>query len=142
MNRHQLSIAGVLGCSLFASSMAFAMPQAQVTQTHAHPPTHQMHHQHRNMGYRHLSPAKRAEVRTMRRAHYTQIAPLIQNRRVLEMQLNGRLVTPGMQLAELNGLVEQINRNDAKLRQINTHARFNLYQKTGILMHGHHHACR
>ncbi|AHE68067.1 hypothetical protein [Legionella oakridgensis] len=142
MNMKQLVITSTLALSLLSTSLAFANPSANNpgAPTKHHHPCH-CHKKAGNM----LNQQQRQTLHTIQQNSRSQIAPLLQEKRMLRLQLIGRLATPNTQWNDIAPLIKRINENNAKITELDAKTQLKTFQEIGVLLpaygqHIHHHS--
>ncbi|WP_133128437.1 periplasmic heavy metal sensor [Legionella nagasakiensis] len=141
MNMKQLALTSVLAFSLLGAPVASANPpNDKIVSTK----NHQHCHCHKKMGNL-LNKQQRQTLYTIMRESRGQIAPLLQEKRTLRLQLMGKLATPNTQWNDIAPLIKRINENNAKITEQFAKTQLKAFQEVGVLLpppgkHIHHHA--
>lgn len=122
---------GLIGAALLASTVSYAMPGAR---SHDGCRMHSYHSHHPVF----LSATQKKEFASIRQTYRKQIMPLMQQQTSLKVQLQGKLVTPGVEWKDISALVQQINKNQAELVTIRAKTQLATFQKTGVLLPSQH----
>lgn len=127
----KLIIPSVMALSLIAAPVAMAMPD----QPMPHQPMKQMGPGGKMKGKHHgLSKEQRQQIKSIIMKYRDQKRQLRQQARVLRMQLDGKLVTKGTSWDEIAATVKQLNDIRGQMFLLKTQARYEVFQKTGIVV--------
>lgn len=130
-----LGSSAVMAADQQANNMASTQSSAQMMSCSANCPMSK----HMKAMMDNLTPEQRNEIQTTMSDLQKQISPLMQQQKVLRMQLNGKLVTKGTQWSDIQPLLDQINKNNAEIANDMAKARFEVFQQTGVVLPEHPH---
>ena len=122
---------GLIGAALLASTASFATP---LIKSHEVCRAHNNHSHHPIF----LSATQKKEFASIRQSYRKQMVPLMQQQYGLNMQLKGKLATPGVEWKDIAALVERINKNHAELVTIRAKTQLATFEKTGTLLPSRH----
>lgn len=123
----KLIIPAVAALGLMTSTIVMANPYAQ-SQSHAYQPDRQVHGGPMKYGQ------KGKQVRQIMQQYRGKIRQLRQQAKVLKMQINGKMVTQGTSWNDISAMTTQLSNLKSQIMMLKTQARFEIYQKTGILL--------
>lgn len=132
----KLLIPSVIAISLAGAGVAFANPSVGTSGGPAN--------QAQAMQKPAIKSEKRAAVKAIMQKYRPQLQSLRQQGKVLKIQINGKMVTKGTTWDEIATMTKQLSSIHNQAMLIKTKARFEIFQKTGVLLpakgkHKHHH---
>ncbi|EHL29538.1 periplasmic heavy metal sensor [Legionella drancourtii] len=136
MYMKRLLLVNCFACALLGASVVFAQPATEKVNAPL-----QKAGQCRQHVAKMLTPEQRTELQQIRKDMRVQLLPLIKEKRVLKLQIMGKIATPNVQWSEVASLVDKNNANNAKIAMLVAKTRFETYHKLGILMPLRHHHC-
>lgn len=127
MSIKRLIIPGIIGLSMLSTGISAAEP------THKSAPAcveAKGGCKHKS----HMSVEQRAQVKKIMQAYRSKIRPLRQQARVLNLQIQGKLVTQGTHWKDIAMQNEQLNSLRGNIATLRLRARLEIFQKTGIVL--------
>lgn len=114
----------ILGTAMIGATASYAM----------HGTGHKGDSRQRLCQKQQLNDATCQEVKSIIQSYRNQMVPLKKEARIVMQQLNGKIATPGSSWQEVSSLSTQLTSIQTKVFSLKTKARYDVFQKTGVLL--------